>query len=119
MGLLSYVDVVPPTFFRKFSGILRVFPTPFLSPSLIFLSEGLLFPVKAFHSPSFFHFYLLYPVHLFQSLGEALPAIEEESWIHLANFLANNFACDFGRILNQFASRVIRPVPCPVLLHNF
>jgi hypothetical protein len=92
MGLPSSVDVVPPTFFGKLSGFLRVFPTPFLSLPLIFLSEGLLFLVKAFHSPSFFPLYLLYPVHLFQSLGEALPALEERSWIHPTKFLANNFA---------------------------
>jgi hypothetical protein len=56
-----------------------------------------MFPMKAFHSPSIFPLYFLYPVHLFQSLGEALAILEEGSWIHLTKFLANNFACDFGR----------------------
>jgi hypothetical protein len=66
-------------FSENSQGFVKVFPTPFLSLPLILLSEELLFPMKAFQPPSFLFLYFIYPMHLFQSMGEALPSLEEGS----------------------------------------
>jgi hypothetical protein len=74
-----------------------MFPTPYLSLTLISMSEEILFLVKEFQSPSCFPFHMLYPVTLFQNLGKALPGMEGGSWIHPTKSLANNIANGFGR----------------------
>jgi hypothetical protein len=77
IGLPSSIDVVPPTFFGKLSGISigvsNSFPFPASDSSIC----GTPVSYEGISSSFIFLLYLHYPVHLFQSLGEALPALKE------------------------------------------